>query len=45
MFGRAEAVRLLLELGADPAARNNAGKTPAELAAASGHADCAALCR
>ena len=37
--GKLAAVRILAERGADPAARDSSGRTPAELAAASGHAE------
>jgi ankyrin repeat protein len=37
-IGNADVVRLLLESGAEPDARNGEGQTPAELARKSGHA-------
>ena len=37
--GRKDAVELLLDHGADPAARDGEGRTPADLAAAEGHED------
>ena len=38
-FGHKDAVELLLDHGADPAARDAEGRTPADLAAAQGHED------
>jgi ankyrin repeat protein len=43
--GQVELVRLLLAAGADPAARNAEGRTPADVAAKANHADAAALLR
>jgi ankyrin repeat protein len=40
-FGHQDAVELLLDHGADPAARDVEGRTPADLAAAQGHEDVA----
>ena len=43
--GNQKVVLLLLQYGANPTVRNSAGKTPAEVAAASGHAGVAKVLR